>query len=71
MAAYVANARAVAEWLAADPRVSYVRWAGLPDHPHHDRARRYLPLGPGAVFSQDAYDATRELFFFSITWGFE
>src|SRR3954447_21421362 len=44
MAAHVANARTVAEWLAADPRVSYVRWAGLPDHPHYDRARRYLPL---------------------------
>jgi O-acetylhomoserine (thiol)-lyase len=51
MEAHVANARAVAEWLAADPRVSYVRWAGLPDHPHHDRAAHYTPLGPGAVFS--------------------
>ncbi len=51
MEAHVANARAVAEWLHADPRVSYVRWAGLPDHPHHARAARYLPLGPGAVFA--------------------
>jgi O-acetylhomoserine (thiol)-lyase len=51
MEAHMANARAVAEWLDADPRVSYVRWAGLPDHPHHARAARYLPLGPGAVFS--------------------
>jgi O-acetylhomoserine (thiol)-lyase len=51
MDAHVANARTVAEWLDADPRVTYVRWAGLPDHPHHERARRYLPLGPGAVFS--------------------
>jgi O-acetylhomoserine (thiol)-lyase len=51
MEAHMANARAVAEWLDADPRVSFVRWAGLPDHPHHDRAARYLPLGPGAVFS--------------------
>ncbi|GAA4556459.1 O-acetylhomoserine aminocarboxypropyltransferase/cysteine synthase family protein [Pseudonocardia xishanensis] len=51
MAAHVANARAVAEWLAADPRVSYVRWAGLPDHPHHALARRYTPEGPGAVFA--------------------
>lgn len=48
---HVANARAVAEWLDADPRVSYVRWAGLPGHPDHARAQRYLPLGPGAVFS--------------------
>ena len=51
MEAHVANARVVAEWLAADPRVSYVSWAGLPDHPDHDRARRYLPLGPGSVFA--------------------
>src|SRR6185436_14806828 len=49
--AQLANARVVAEWLAADGRVSYVNWAGLPDHPHHDRANRYLPKGPGAVFA--------------------
>jgi O-acetylhomoserine (thiol)-lyase len=51
MEAHAANARTVAEWLHADPRVSYVRWAGLPDHPDHERAARYLPRGPGAVFS--------------------
>ena len=51
MEAHMAGARAVAEWLDADPRVSWVRWAGLPGHPHHDRAARYLPKGPGAVFS--------------------
>jgi O-acetylhomoserine (thiol)-lyase len=49
--AQLANARAVAEWLDADPRVSYVLWAGLPSHPHHERALKYLPLGPGAVFA--------------------
>ncbi|GAA2797525.1 O-acetylhomoserine aminocarboxypropyltransferase/cysteine synthase family protein [Saccharopolyspora taberi] len=48
---HVDNARAVAEWLRADPRVEFVNWAGLPGHPHHDRARKYLPLGPGSVFS--------------------
>ncbi|SDQ06023.1 O-acetylhomoserine sulfhydrylase [Quadrisphaera sp. DSM 44207] len=51
MEAHLANARGVAEWLARDPRVSYVSWAGLPSHPHHERAKRYLPLGPGSVFS--------------------
>ena len=51
MDAHLANARTVATWLAADPRVAYVNWAGLPGHPHHDRARHYLPLGPGAVFA--------------------
>ena len=51
MDAHLANAHAVARWLDADARVAWVRWAGLPDHPHHERARRYLPLGPGAVLS--------------------
>ncbi len=51
MDAHIGNTREVATWLAADPRVAYVRWAGLPDHPDHERARRYLPLGPGAVVS--------------------
>lgn len=51
MTEHVANARVIAERLAADPRVAWVSYAGLPDHPHHDRARRYTPLGPGAVFS--------------------
>jgi O-acetylhomoserine (thiol)-lyase len=48
---HVANARRVSEWLAADSRVEWVAYAGLPDHPHYDRAQRYLPAGPGAVFS--------------------
>jgi O-acetylhomoserine (thiol)-lyase len=51
MAEHVANARRVAEWLAADDRVAWVWYAGLPGHPHHERAARYLPEGPGAVFS--------------------
>ncbi|GAB3409751.1 O-acetylhomoserine aminocarboxypropyltransferase/cysteine synthase [Schumannella luteola] len=49
--AHVDNARAVAEWLEADDRVEYVNWAGLASHPHHDRAAKYLPKGPGSVFS--------------------
>jgi O-acetylhomoserine (thiol)-lyase len=49
--AHVANARAVAEWLDADPRIEAVNWAGLPAHPHHERAIKYLPKGPGSVFT--------------------
>jgi O-acetylhomoserine (thiol)-lyase len=48
--AHVDNARVVAEWLRDDPRVEYVNWAGLEGHPHHDRANKYLPKGPGSVF---------------------
>jgi O-acetylhomoserine (thiol)-lyase len=51
MDAHVANAKAVAEYLEADPRVAWVNYAGLPGHPHHERAKRYLPAGPGAVFA--------------------
>ncbi|GAA2454969.1 O-acetylhomoserine aminocarboxypropyltransferase/cysteine synthase family protein [Agromyces soli] len=49
--AHVDNARTVANWLAEDPRIERVFWAGLEDHPHHERAKKYLPLGPGSVFS--------------------
>lgn len=49
--AHVDNARIVAEWLEADERIESVFWAGLPNHPHHDRAKKYLPKGPGSVFS--------------------
>ncbi|WP_336921582.1 O-acetylhomoserine aminocarboxypropyltransferase/cysteine synthase family protein [Aquipuribacter sp. SD81] len=51
MREHAANARRVAEWLEADERVSWVRYAGLPSHPDHERAERYTPEGPGAVFS--------------------
>jgi O-acetylhomoserine (thiol)-lyase len=51
MGEHVANAQRVARWLADDDRVAWVAYAGLPDNPHHERARRYLPDGPGAVFS--------------------
>lgn len=49
--AHVDNARTVANWLAEDPRIERVLWAGLPDHPHFERAQKYLPKGPGSVFS--------------------
>ncbi|MCM3656384.1 O-acetylhomoserine aminocarboxypropyltransferase/cysteine synthase [Agromyces mediolanus] len=49
--AHVDNARTIAQWLAEDPRIERVFWAGLEDHPHHERAKKYLPLGPGSVFS--------------------
>ena len=51
MKAHVENARAVAEFLEADPRIEFVNWAGLASHPHHERAQHYFPAGPGSVFS--------------------
>lgn len=51
MEEHVSNAQKVAEWLDADPRVAWVQFAGLPDSPWHDLANKYLPKGPGAIFT--------------------
>jgi len=51
MQAHVDNARVIAEWLDADPRIEKVYWAGLPEHPHYERGLKYLPKGAGSVFS--------------------
>ncbi|WP_444454964.1 O-acetylhomoserine aminocarboxypropyltransferase/cysteine synthase family protein [Rhodobacter capsulatus] len=51
MEKHVANAKAVAEWLANDPRIEFVTWAGLPSSPWHERATRLCPKGAGALFT--------------------
>jgi O-acetylhomoserine (thiol)-lyase len=51
MERHVANARKVAEWLEADPRVEAVTYAGLPSSPYHERARALMPKGAGALFT--------------------
>ncbi len=51
MERHCANAQAVAEWLAAHPKVAWVSYAGLPSDPHHALAKKYLPKGAGAVFT--------------------
>jgi O-acetylhomoserine (thiol)-lyase len=43
------NALAVARWLDAHPAVSWVRYPGLPSHPSHPNAARYLQGGFGGV----------------------
>ena len=51
MERHCANAQAVAEWLAAHPKVAWVRYAGLPSDRYHALAKKYLPKGAGAVFT--------------------
>jgi O-acetylhomoserine (thiol)-lyase len=51
MERHVANAGKVAAFLAADPRVAWVSYAGLPDSPYHTLAQRYMPRGAGSVFT--------------------
>ena len=45
------NALAVARWLKADPRVAWVNYSGLEDHPLHAAHKKYCPKGAGAVFT--------------------
>jgi O-acetylhomoserine (thiol)-lyase len=46
---HVQNAQAVAEFLEAHKQVSWVTYPGLKSHPDYERAKKYLPKGPGAI----------------------
>jgi O-acetylhomoserine (thiol)-lyase len=46
---HVQNAQAVAEFLEKHPKVGWVKYPGLKSHPDHERAKRYLPKGAGAI----------------------
>jgi len=45
------NALAVAQWLEARDEVQWVKYPGLPSSPWHERAKKYLPNGQGAIVS--------------------
>jgi O-acetylhomoserine (thiol)-lyase len=49
MERHCSNAQALAEWLEAHPSVDWVNYPGLPGHPHHENASKYLPNGQGAI----------------------
>src|SRR5712671_6548099 len=49
VAQHNANARAVADFLAQDRRVSHVYYPGLPSHPDHETARRQMTGFGGMV----------------------
>ena len=51
MARHCENAQAAAEFLQAHPAVEWVRYAGLPDHPHHGRTRTYLDGRASSILS--------------------
>jgi O-acetylhomoserine (thiol)-lyase len=51
MERHVANAQAVAEFLAGHARVAWVSYAGLKDSKFNALAKKYLPRGPGSVFT--------------------
>lgn len=48
---HCANTQAVAEYLAAHPKVAWVNYPGLPSNRYHQLVRKYMPKGAGALLS--------------------
>jgi O-acetylhomoserine (thiol)-lyase len=60
---HVANALAVAKHLEAHKQVKWVKYPTLKSSPYHSLAKKYMPLGAGAVFSfgiEGGYDAGKK-----------
>jgi len=49
MERHVQNALAVAKFLQTHPKVHWVTYPGLPDHPDYAMGQKYLPKGVGAI----------------------
>lgn len=49
MPKHCSNAQEIAEFLDSHPSVEWVNYPGLPNHPHHANAEKYLPNGAGAI----------------------
>lgn len=51
MERHTANALTVAQYLKGHEQVSWVQYAGLPDHPEHALAKKYLGGKPASILS--------------------
>lgn len=51
MERHSANALQLARWLQDQEAVEWVSHPGLPNHPDHEKAKKYLPKGQGAIFT--------------------
>ncbi len=51
MERYCSNALRVARYLSQSDKIESVRYAGLPEDPYHERAKKYLPKGCCGVIS--------------------
>lgn len=45
------NALAIAQFLAASPKVAWVNYPALPGDKYHERQQKYAPKGAGGIFS--------------------
>ena len=60
MERHVENALAVAHYLQDHPKVAWVSYAGLPNHPHHALAQKYMGGKPSSILSfglKEGYEA--------------
>ncbi|MDX2211716.1 MAG: O-acetylhomoserine aminocarboxypropyltransferase/cysteine synthase [Oculatellaceae cyanobacterium bins.114] len=48
---HVDNALELAHWLKQHPKVEWVNYLGLPEHPYHERAKKYVRNGFGGVLN--------------------
>lgn len=48
---HLSNALELAQWLEQQPQVAWVNYPGLPHHPYHERAKKYLKHGFGGVLN--------------------
>jgi O-acetylhomoserine (thiol)-lyase len=51
MERHCANGLAVARFLKEHPAVAWVNYPGLPDSAYYELAKKYLPRGPGSIFT--------------------
>ena len=61
---HIANAQIVADYLDGHAAIASVGYAGLPSSPYYDLARKYMPKGPGSVFTfklKGGYEVGRKL----------
>jgi len=59
---HVENTLHLAHWLREHPKVAWVNYPGLEDHPHHQRAQKYFRGKPGAVLTfglKGGYEAAK------------
>ena len=59
---HVENTLHLAHWLREHPKVAWVNYPGLEDHPHHGRAQKYFGGRPGAVLTfglEGGYEAAK------------
>jgi len=62
---HVENARKVAEFLRADPRIDWVTYTGFVDNPHHALAQKYLGGRPPSLMTfgvKGGYEASKAFY---------